>query len=761
MLNVLKKISKWIILISCLLVFIGIGFLFYFYLSSDRIKLDQSKFYENISKIEFFDSENKPISENNSFNIKFVELKTLPSYVSESFISIEDKDFFKHNGLNYKRIIKALLLDLKNRNMAQGASTITQQLIKNTHLSSQKTFSRKLNEIVLAKELERKLSKEQILENYLNIIYFGDNCYGIERASNHYFSKPAKHLTLNESALLAGLISSPARYSPTTKPQKANERKNLVLSEMLRDGKISQEDFEKNNSLEIELNLEKQKDNRLNSYTEACLDEAIAILKMPAKQISNGNFKIYTNYNSEKQNALIEVLKNTDFEENDFATICINSKTGEIEAFYGKGDYKILEVKRQPGSAIKPVLVYAPAINEGIISPLTQILDEQISIAGYTPSNHDSQFHGYLSVRDAVCKSYNIPAVKVMSYTGIKKSKYYAEECGIEFSENDDNYALALGGMTHGTDLKQLCGAYTTLSNDGNFIKPSFIKYITDSNGKIIYVSKLMEKQVFRDDTSYLMTNILIEASKNGTSKRLSSLDFEVASKTGTVGKGSKNLDAWAVSYTTQDIFGVWIGNLNNETIGKIVGGTVPIDVTKEFMLKIYAHEKPEYFKKPSSVEEVEIDLKELEENHQVIIANNFLPEKYRKKEIFSRFNLPKNQPKSELSIKPAQLEGKIVDNIAIISFEAVDYLEYELLEDDMIIMKFENKNGKVEQKIKMDDKKQKKFLLITKMKNYSTGEEIEEKSNTIELIKTKVTNQKEIKKDKRGDRIDKIRILV
>lgn len=742
----LKRTFLWTLIIGAILVLMGIGFLFLCYFTSDRVKFNPAKLQEVTSKIEFYDNENIPIKEENSFNSKFVKISSLPNHVKDAFISIEDKEFYNHNGLNYKRMLGALIWDLKNGKMAQGASTISQQLIKNTHLSSQKTLNRKMNEIVLAKQLEKNFSKEEILEKYLNIIYFGDNCYGIESASNHYFSKPSKELNLQEGALLAGMISSPARYCPITKLENAKKRRDIVLKEMLEDGKITDEEYQKAKQSEVEINIQIDKNNKLNCYSEMALDEAMSILKIPAKQISNGGYKIYTYLDKEKQSALEKTQNQIDFNENNHALISISATSGEVQAFCGESSYKILKNKRQPGSAIKPILVYAPAMNEGIINPLTQILDEELNISGYTPKNHDNKFHGYLSVKDAICSSYNIPAVKIMSYTTIDKSKKYAEKCGIEFSPNDDNYSIALGGMTYGTDLCSLTSAYTIFTNNGNYVKPKFVKYITDSKDKIVYVAEKNETPVIRDDTAYLMNSMLIEASKTGTSKRLKDLDFEIASKTGTVGKNSKNYDAWSVSYTTKDIVGVWVGNMDNSPIGSIVGGNVPIEATKIYLSQIYSNEKPLPFNVPSSIEELEIDSKELIENHQIVKAASYLPERYRISAPFSRFYPPKSKQQGILKLKPASLSGKIVGNEAIFNFDAQDYLEYEIWSENKLIAKFENKSGKVEFKYSMPliNKKQ-TFVLTTKMKNYTTNETFQENSKPITLIKTKNSNIEKI----------------
>jgi membrane peptidoglycan carboxypeptidase len=736
----LKSIIKYCFLAAILFVFVAFGAFAIVYFTGDKVRFDENKFYQSVSKINFYDKDNLLIDENNTYNVEFIKLSSLDPLTPQAFISIEDKQFYNHKGLNYKRIAKAFLLNLKNRNMAQGASTITQQLIKNTHLSSQKTISRKVNEIVLAKELENKLSKEQILENYLNIIYFGDNCYGIEKAANHYFSKSAKDLSLHESALLAAVISSPAYYSPVTKPDSALKRRNLVLSEMLKDGAITQEQYQQAINQPLGLNLKEEQNNNLNTYTECALDEAMQALKLSAKQISLGGYKIYTYYDKQKQQSLLESVQNTDFQNSNYAAVSMNA-LGQIEAFAGYGNYKTLQIKRQPASAIKPILVYAPAINQNIISPITQILDEEISISGYKPQNHDLQFHGYLSVQEAISKSYNVPAVKIMSYLGLEKGKQYATQLGIEFDSQDNNYAIALGGMTYGTTLKQLTGAYTAFANNGQFCQPRLISYITDKNDNIVYISNQNAKQVFRPDTVFLTNQMLIEACKSGTSKGLAGLPFEVASKTGTVGKYGTNYDAWAISYTTQDIVGVWIGNLNNKPIGNIVGGTVPIKLTKQYMEKIYSTTQPQNFAIPEVVVQAEIDLKALKDNHQVMLASNFLPDEYRQTHWFFVHNMPLPAEDNIILMK-TNLDGKIENGKAVLSFDATQYAEYQLFQNGLLIQTFNSKQGKVVFEVPILDTAKHTFTLKTKLKNYKTKQEFVEESAPVELIKTKNTSE-------------------
>ncbi|MDD4816236.1 MAG: transglycosylase domain-containing protein [Clostridia bacterium] len=702
-----------------------------------KVDLDISAITDNNLTIDVFNSENLLLKENNSFNGVNIKLEYLPEHTKNAFISIEDKDFYKHSGINAKRMVKAFVNNLKNMKIVEGASTITQQLIKNTHLSNEKTFTRKINEISLAVQLEKKMSKNQILENYLNTIYFGNNCYGIENASQYYFSQSAKDLDISQSALLAGIIKSPNYNSPTKQPERSLKRRNLVLSEMLEDKKITKEQYNAEKVKKLDLVLNKTIKNKLNSYSQSAIDEAMDILKMPEKQIAIGEYKIFTYQDMERQTAFENTIKNFEIG-NDFALIDIEAKTGNVLAFLGKSDYKILDFKRQPGSIIKPILVYAPAINENIISPATQILDEPLSIDGYTPHNINDNYSGYVSAREALSKSLNIPAVKTATYVGLEKINYYANQLEIDLDSKDKNYALALGGMTYGTNLQTLAGAYTALANGGVYCQPKFVYYITTKDGVVVYKNPQITKQVFRDDTAYLATDILKTCAKTGTAKKLADLPFEVASKTGTVGTKTTNLDAYNVSYTTKDIVGVWFGNMDNKSIDT-VGGNMPTMIAKNFLKNIYKTKKPAKFAKPHSVEEIEIDLTEIEENHNVVRANTLTPTRYKTKEVFSRFNLPKENSNAFL-INPTILTGKVKNNKAILTFNANNYLDYELykiINDKTILVKtFSTEKGTIEVFDDIVQNKKVSYYIISKLEGES--ETSSAKSNIVNLLNTK-----------------------
>lgn len=730
-----KKISLIVVAsVLALLFIVASVFASIFFSISRSETFDQNKLINANMKIEVYGDDGNLLSDKSLFNSQYISLSKIPKETVDAFISIEDKTFYSHNGINPKRIVKAILNNISKGKASQGASTISQQLIKNTHLSSEKTYSRKIKEISLALEMEKELSKDEILENYLNVIYYGNNIYGIENASQFYFSKSASELTLEEGATLAALIKSPGFFDPIQQKERCLKRRNLVLSEMEKDGKISQEVAQKARETDLVLKINETFDRGQNTYSQGAIMEAEEILKMPAKQIAIGKYKIHTFFSKEKQDALKAAI---DAEELGFdqAGISINNSTHGIEAFYGKSAYNVLKTKRQPGSTIKPLLVYAPALNENIISPATKILDEEININGYKPQNFEKTFRGHLSTREALSLSSNIPAVKILSYVGIPKAKRYATRLGIEFDENDNGYALALGGMTYGTNIKTLAAAYTTFANNGKFYGAKFIKKIEDENGKTIYEAKFVPDEVFREDSNYLMVSMMETSATKGTSKRLASLPFQIAGKSGTVGVGATNSDAFSVALTTKDTVATWVGDLTGNNIGYLTGGKAPTDMIKNYFKAIYKTETPKDFRVPSSITEVEIDALEYENNNIVQTANDFTPSRYKLTEVFSRFNLPKEKSTNFLKVEPATLNGKIVNGNYVFEFDAQSHITYELYrienDENKLVKTFGGQNGKVTCTLPQSDKES-KFFLVSKIKNFSTNEEVSSDNSNI-----------------------------
>ena len=730
----MKKSFKWILLIIffiVLAVLLAAGFyISSIYMNARAMAIDEDALSSSEVYIEVYDKENKPIKEFNEINKQYANIENLSDTTKNAFISIEDKSFYSHSGVNYKRMVKALINDVKARKLKEGASTITQQLVKNTQLTSDKTVERKIKEIALAQKLEKRYSKDEILEKYLNIIYFGNNCYGIESASNYYFSKSAKDLSSSEAATLAAIIKSPAKYSPTKNPDNCLKRRNLVLSEMYKDNFIQADEYNLAINKPLSLTINEKPKNKLNSYSQSAIDEAVSILKIPAKKIALKGYKIYTYQDQEKQNALTNAIDIEGLDCNS-AAVVIDNNNHTVQAYVGSSNYKILDAKRQPGSCIKPVLVYAPALNEDIIYPCTPLLDEKTTISDYTPKNIGDVYRGYISAREALSKSINIPSVKVLSYVGIDKAKSCAEDMGFVFDEKDDSYSLALGGMTYGVNLVQLASSYSTFANGGKFAPAKFVSFITDKNNKLVYVNKPHEKQVLREDASYLITDMLKTCAKSGTAKKLASLDKEIAAKTGTVGKSNskQNLDAWNVSYTKDQTICVWLGNLDNSPIS-YAGGNQPTEIARRYFSQV---EDNSHFSVPSSIVEKDIDATELYENHRIVLAGNSTPERYTQKELFSRFNLPTDISNKFVNMEKQSFKGKVNGSNAEIEFDAKNYITYVFKSNGKTLKEISGLNSK--QKVILPLKNQKQTITID---YYITINPDVNESEEITFIKTK-----------------------
>ena len=689
-----KKVIS-IILISILsLIIVALGIVLIYVLNAIKpvknIDVRLTNKEQNYSEI--FDVNGEPLTYTENLKNNYIKLDEIPEVTKQAFLSIEDKDFYNHKGLNYKRIAKATFNNLKSHSLGEGASTITQQLVKNRFLTNEKTFDRKIKEAYLSKKLEATESKEKILETYLNTIYFGNGAYGIGNASKTFFDKEPTELTLAESCILAGCIKSPNTYSPINNYENAILRMNVVLNELLEDKKITDEEY--NNAKNEIVNVKKY--NFINSlndidlYTQFVLNEASEILNTNTYNVLHGGYKIYTNQNFEVQKILDEVINDeSNYHKNSYGNIAnslamiIDNTDYSVLAVSGKSKYNLVNIKRQPGSLIKPILTFAPAINEGVINAKTQILDEKIDIDGYSPNNVGNHFYDYISVEDIVAKSLNIPTVKITQNLGLQKCKNYARKAGIEFNEQEDNgYAIALGGLTDGVTLKNITDAYSTLTNNGKYVKSGFIKKINNQNNMTIYSKNMAETNVFNDDTAYLMTDILKYSVKNGTSKKLSKYGFDVAGKTGTVAVKDTNLntDAYSLAYTTQHTMSVWLGNYTMEQKyhleGKNNGGTYATQMISQVFDNLYEESKPKNFEMPDSVEEVIIDKKTLDENHIVVLGNN-IPERYQEKCLVSSRFKPTDVSNKFDKIEPFDFEIKTYKNSCEIIFDAKDYLEY------------------------------------------------------------------------------------
>lgn len=600
-------------------------FIYYFSVTSG-VRLNPDKLVQSVENVRVFDAYGEEMALPTLK--KCASFSSLPSYVPNSFVAVEDKRFYSHRGFDYKRIGKALLRNISTRSFAEGASTISQQLIKNTHLSGEKTLTRKLKEMKLTRALERNYSKEEILSLYLNSIYFGHGAYGIEEAASFYFCKNAEALTPAESATLAALVKSPNRYSPFRDGEKCLKRRNFVLGLMKEQGVITEEEYA--GAIQEPLPDSPNEESASGrSYLTLVFEEFEELF--PAEKPDDSRLKIYTYYRPELQKK-IEAYE----AETDYSACVLDNRDHGIKAYYST----VGRVKRLPASVIKPLLVYAPAIEENLISPATPILDEKTDFGGYSPRDSGDKYAGYISARYALAHSVNVPAVKILNSLGVDKAAQYMERMGLEVSKEDKSLALALGGMKEGYDLPALAFAYSTFANGGNYAPSSAICRIENDAGKTLYAWKPMLTPVFSEDTCALVNDMLQTAVREGTAKKLRTLDFQIAAKTGTGSTSAGNIDAYTLSYTSEDTVAVWHGMRDNTPI-QTTGGNLPAGLALSINRALYEKHKPADFPVCSGVQTVVFDKEEYEQNHRILLADPTAPPITTLSELFRTSALP------------------------------------------------------------------------------------------------------------------------
>ena len=583
----------------------------------------------------------------------WVTLDNLPGHVLYAFISAEDARFYEHEGIDMIRIAGAIIADIKAGGYVQGASTISQQLIKLSHLSSEKTISRKAEEAVLAYQMERRCTKQDILEMYLNYVYFGGGYYGIEAAAMGYFGVHASELTLSQGAMLAGILKSPGSYAPHLDYNASINRRDTVLSLMKQYGYISADELLLASAERPKI-LHGQSTEYSGYYTDAVIQSAAEKLEITIDELLRGGYRVYSGMDTELQLYCEEIFSNESlFPANDSegAIVVQNPHTGLVLAMVGgrqhtgsMGFNRAVDIRRQPGSVIKPIISYAPAFEYLGYTAADMILDEETSFADYTPTNFDSKYYGWVTMREAVSKSLNVPAVKVLSEVGVSRAKGFASACGIEFDSEDNSLALALGGFTYGVSPLQIAGAYSCFAAGGEYNSPSVIRYITDSHGNVLYEYKPEQQRIMREENAYILTSMLKSVVSEGTGHRLNTLGIPIAGKTGTVGTADGNRDAWMASYTPDYTAVVWMG-YDNDNLGtlplNVTGGTYPAMMLYELYSYLYPEGSSKDFYKPQGVSEYSIDAYSLNVLHKAALANAFTPEESRITELFTEETAP------------------------------------------------------------------------------------------------------------------------
>ncbi|RJQ34938.1 PBP1A family penicillin-binding protein [Candidatus Parcubacteria bacterium] len=557
-----------------------------------------------------------------------VPLEDISIHIRNATIAIEDATFYEHNGFRPLSFLRAVLVNLRLREgfAGQGGSTITQQVVKNTLLTTDKTLTRKAKEIILALRLERVYSKDEILETYLNEAPYGGTIYGVEEASKYFFGVSASDVTLAQAAYLAALPQAPTRYSPYgSRRDELEARQDLVLSRMLENGFIDEATYEEALAEEVEFQSEAEvgiKAPHFVFYVREYLEE-----KYGPEVVANGGLQVITTLDYDLQQEAERIVREhalaneRNFNAENAGLVAIDPKTGQVLAMVGSrgffdenidGMVNVTVTPQQPGSAFKP-FVYATAFKKGY-TPETVVFDLKTQFTAhcepndlethddcYSPDNYDNVFRGPISFRNALAQSVNIPAVKVLYLAGIDDSIDTARSMGITTLENKDRYGLTLvlgGGEVY---LLDMVGAYATFANDGVRNPPAPIQSVTDRNGDVLeeyeeHAERVMEPQIARAVSDILSDNIA-RAPAFGETSALSFTEHAVAVKTGTT---NDYRDAWIVGYTPTISAGAWAGNNDNSPMEKRVAGFIVAPMWREFM--DYALEKypPGPFTPPS-----------------------------------------------------------------------------------------------------------------------------------------------------------------
>lgn len=560
----------------------------------------------------------------------WMPIEDIPIHVQKAAVAIEDERFYSHHGVDIKRTMGALSGFLVGKR-DYGGSTITQQLIKNITNEKDTTAARKAKEIFRALVLETQMEKDEILEYYLNVVYFANNSYGIQAAAQTYFSKDASELTIAEGAAIVGITQAPSFYNPLKNPENNKEKQELVLDKMLELNFISKEEHQQavNQELKFKRNdLNKTYDGGINSFfAEALVKELIPELmvklditeEQAISLIYTGGLKIYSTVSPTVQMGINEVFEN-EGEDSRFpvlsgdvqpeaAIAVISIDDGSVKGMYGQAGKKeanlilnrATETARQPGSSIKPLAVYGPAIELELVTPGSVVIDEPYSKNGWNPKNWYKGYKGAITIQEAVVQSMNIPAIKTLEKVGVETAFDFAKnKLGLSTlvetgASSDKNLApLALGGLTKGVTVLEMTAAYNAFASGGIYTEPYYYTTVTDRNDKVILEKEVVTRRVFSDKTSKYMTGILKATAEGPLGMAASLSGRQSAGKTGST---NDDKDRWYMGYTTFYTAGVWYGYDIAETLPYYATRQVPHKLWRDVMTKAHANLPVETFK--------------------------------------------------------------------------------------------------------------------------------------------------------------------
>ena len=600
----LKIFIGLIIFVIVMAVGVGIGFV----TANINAKADLSKDILPPASSHIYDSAGNEIAIIHATENRVpVKIEQIPANLQHAFIAIEDNRFYEHKGVDPRGLLRAVYTNIVAQEIAEGGSTITQQLAKNAYLTQDRTYKRKIQEIFLALQLEKQYTKQEILELYLNQIYFGQGAYGVQAAAKTYFGKNVEDLNLAECAMLAGIPKSPNYYSPFNNINAAMARRDTVLDQMVTYGYVSRNEAVAAKKAEMTFaspNVpEKHKDAMyfIEYVTQLLVD------RYGADAVYKDGLKVYTTIDMDMQRmaeeAVLMYLPQDYTDANGIvqpqgALVAIEPSTGYIRAMVGgRGTdqfNRATMAERQPGSAFKPFVFIAALENN--YTPDTVIEDSPINIGGWQPQNDSRRFSGNVTLRTVATFSMNVPTVKIAQALGMDKPIYYAQEMGIttfvlDGDPNDTNLATALGGLTRGVTPLEIASAYGTFAYGGVHMPHVAITKVLDRNGNVIHETVPEGRQVVSAESAADLTTMLEDVINKGTGKG-ANIGRPAAGKTGTT---SDYKDAWFVGYTPDLVAAVWIGNDDNTSLDGIMGGGLPATIWSHFMqnalLNIPAHD--------------------------------------------------------------------------------------------------------------------------------------------------------------------------
>lgn len=609
----------------------------------DKLTNLSSDNFHMLSNTVIYDKNGKKIGETNSGSYKYVKIKNISKYIQKGYIATEDKHFMEHAGIDLQSLLRAgISLVNNNGEITQGGSTITQQVIKNNLLTQEQSFSRKMTEVLLAPQLEKKFNKADIMEFYCNSNYYGNQCYGVETACKFYFGCSAKDVTLAQAAMLCGISNSPNKYNPIASMQFATEKKMQVLDNMLKEGYITDKQYNSAKKEKIKvvgIGQSTGSENYMVSYAIDCAilqlmrddgfefkhvfadaNEQIAYKKkysevysVKSALIRGGGYRIYTSLDPSIQKKLQDSVASTlsGFTEKSkktkkylmqSAAMCIDNDTQFVVAVVGgrtkKDEYnRAFLSTRQPGSTIKPILDYGPAIDNGVINASSIINDQKVywddnNKKSYSPNNAGGGFHGRVTAREGLARSLNTVAFQIFKNTGSEIAMRYLDRLQFSSLSYADNSApaISLGGFTNGVTVNNMCRAYATLENDGQFSSRTCLTKIDHETQGTVYEAPAKEEsetEVYSADTSYIMKDMMQGTFNEsyGTGHSAYNDGQIYAGKTGTT---SSSKDAWFCGFSAYYTTAVWIGYDTPRAMAGMYGNTYPLKIWSTFMNSVH-----------------------------------------------------------------------------------------------------------------------------------------------------------------------------